>query len=284
MSSESSSPFPPHDAPPISVLRWSGLTDRGRVRANNEDSFLALTFDSREVRFLGKTGQDSLAKADFVFAVSDGMGGEKSGEFASRIAVDKITRLLPKSFGLSAKGISAGHQDVLTELFNAVHRDLSRMSEVYEECRGMGATLTLVWFTPGWVHWAHVGDSRLYYLPKAGGLTQVSKDDSFVGFLRRSGQINEREARSHPRKNALNKALGAGHMFVDPQVGAVGYEPGDKFLLVTDGVTDGLWDRHLEEILREPDAVITPAQQLLNRALENSGRDNTTAVVIEVIS
>ena len=254
------------------------------MRANNEDSFLALSFDSREVRFLGKTGQDSMAEADFVFAVSDGMGGEKSGEFASRIAVDKITRLLPKSFGLSAKGMTAGYQDVLTELFNAVHRELSRMSEVYEECRGMGATLTLAWFAPGWVYWAHVGDSRLYYLPANGPLTQVSKDDSYVGFLRRSGQLNEREARGHPRKNALNKALGAGHMFVDPQVGAVSYEPGDRFLLITDGVTDGLWDRHLEEILREPDAVITPAQQLLNRALENSGRDNTTAVVVEILA
>ena len=85
-------------------LRWSGLTDVGRVRPNNEDAFLALNFDGHDVRFLGKTGEASLDTTDFVFAVSDGMGGAKSGEFASRIAVDRITKLLPRSFRLRAAG------------------------------------------------------------------------------------------------------------------------------------------------------------------------------------
>ena len=95
-------------------LRWSGLTDRGKVRPNNEDSFLALAFDGREVRRLGKIGNASSATSDFVFAVSDGMGGAKSGEFASRITVEKITQLLPKSFKLSASTIE--QRDVLARL------------------------------------------------------------------------------------------------------------------------------------------------------------------------
>ncbi|HRE84646.1 MAG TPA: serine/threonine-protein phosphatase, partial [Opitutaceae bacterium] len=87
-------PTPSFPSDPATVA-WSGLTDRGRVRANNEDAFLALTVDAYEVRYLGKTGEGSLSASDFVFAVSDGMGGAKSGEIASKLAVDRITQLLP---------------------------------------------------------------------------------------------------------------------------------------------------------------------------------------------
>ena len=263
-------------------LRWSGLTHIGRVRPNNEDTFLALNFDGHEVRFLGKTGQASLAGVDFVYAVSDGMGGAKSGEFASRITVDRITKLLPRNFRLSAAGIASGFEDVLSELFSAIHRDLIHMGFSYEECAGMGATLSLAWFTPAWMYFAHIGDSRIYYLPRGGGLTQLTHDHSHVGWLRRKGQINEREARTHPRRNALNQALGAGHQFLEPHFGAVGHQPGDRFLLCSDGLIDGLWDRHLEEIVRTAPAGASIAQLLVHEAVQNSGKDNTTAVVVEV--
>lgn len=266
-------------------IRWSGMTHVGRVRKNNEDAFLALTFDAREVRYLGKFGEASLESADFVFAVSDGMGGAKSGEFASKIATEQITRLLPRSFGAAAQGLSSGFADILGDLFTRVHRELTKLGESYDECAGMGATLTLAWFAPGWVYFAHVGDSRLYYLPAEGGLKQVSEDDSYVGWLRRNGKINEREHRTHPGKSALSKALGAGHQFVDPQVGAVGCQPGDRFLLCSDGLIDGLWDRSLEELVRDAGhdpGRRTTAQILVESAVENSGRDNTTAVVVEL--
>lgn len=265
------------------TLKWSGLTHPGKFRPNNEDAFLALNFNGGGLQFLGKVGSAPQTEADFVFAVSDGMGGANSGEFASRIAVDKITRLLPRSFRRAAQGMSVDYQDVLPELFTSIHHDMTRMAESYEECAGMGATLTMAWFSPGWMYFAHIGDSRLYYLEAGGQLKQISEDNSHVGWLRRKGKINEREARTHPRRNVLNKALGGGHQFVDPQVGAVSCQPGDIFLLVTDGIIDGLWDRHLEEILRTPDAVITPAQQMVNESLSRSGRDNLTAVVVEVL-
>jgi protein phosphatase len=119
-------------------VHWSGLTHVGRIRKNNEDAFLALAVDGREVRFLGKTGQAPLDGSDFVFAVSDGMGGAKSGEFASRIAVDRITRLFPRAFRLGATGMGTGFADVLTELITSIHNDLIKLSYSYEECAGMG--------------------------------------------------------------------------------------------------------------------------------------------------
>jgi PPM family protein phosphatase len=273
---------PATEAPEV---RWSGLTHIGRVRKNNEDVFLALTIDGHEVHYLGKTGRASLAKNDFVFAVSDGMGGEKSGEFASRIAVDRITRLFPRAFRLAAAGMRAGFNDLLTELVGSIHQDLLRLSYSYEECAGMGATLSLCWVRPESVCFAHVGDSRIYYLPHDGPLTQVTHDHSHVGWLRRKGQLNEREARTHPRRNALQQALGAGHQFIEPHIGAIAHRPGDRFLICSDGLVDGLWDRNIDELLRTPAAVDdlpSLAQRMVDEAVLNSGRDNTTAIVFEI--
>ncbi len=266
-------------------LRWWGQTDRGKVRKNNEDTFLALQFDAQETRFLGKVGEASLETADFVFAVSDGMGGAAAGEFASKITAEKITRLLPRAYKQRAQGLEAGFEDVLSELFDQIHRALLFLGGSYEECAGMGATLSLCWFTPGWMRFAHIGDTRIYYLPKTGGMRQVSHDDTHVGWLYRKGELNERQAKSHPRRNVLQKALGAGHQFVEPQVGAVGCESGDLFLLCSDGVTDGLYDSNLLELLRSPgprEAASNPAARVVETGVSYSGNDNTTALVIEV--
>jgi protein phosphatase len=267
-------------------LRWSGLSDRGKVRANNEDSFLGLQFDAHEVHYLGKIGDALLATHDLVFAVSDGMGGAKAGEFASRIVVDKITRLLPRSFKQSAAGMEAGFADVLGELFTQIHKSLLLLGGSDPDCHGMGATLSLCWFTPGWMFFGHIGDSRIYYLPaQEPGVRQLSQDDTHVGWLYRNGKISEREARNHPGRSSLQRALGAGNQFVEPQVGAVGYESGDRFLLCTDGLVDGLFDEQIAQRLRSPDAAeseLTPAQRLVSASLERSGRDNTTALVVEV--
>jgi|SRR5579883_2064187 len=276
-----------HTPSPARSLKWFGWTDRGKVRPNNEDAFIGLRFDAREIERLGKLGQTSMEKMDCAFAVSDGMGGALSGEYASRVAVEKIALLLPKSFKQAASGIETGFEDLMTEIFGEIHRALSYLGASYEECHGMDTTLTLCWFTPGWLYFGHIGDSRLYYLPASGsGIKQLSHDDTHVGWLLRNGHINEREAREHPRRNVLQKALGGSNQFVDPQVGAVGYEPGDIFLLCTDGLVDGLYDHRLAELLT-PSALkrkkINPAQRLVEASLENGGRDNTTALVIQVI-
>jgi PPM family protein phosphatase len=272
--------------PEAESLRWSGQTHRGKVRPHNEDAFLGLWFDSQEAHHLGKVGEGLLGHADYVFAVSDGMGGAMAGEFASRIAVEKITRLLPRSYKQTAVGLEAGTDDVLTELFDQIHHALTHLGNSYAECSGMGATLSLTWFSPGWMHWAHIGDSRIYYFPARGGdFRQLSHDDTYVGWLLRNGKINEREARNHPRRNVLQKALGAGHQFVDPQLGSVAYEPGDLFLLCTDGVVDSFFDDRLLELMRHPEPsgdAFNPANRIVDAALEGPSRDNITALVVEV--
>ena len=272
---------------PALSLRWFGKTDRGKVRKNNEDAFLGLQFDAREVHHLGRLGETHSSAADCVFAVSDGMGGAHAGEFASRVTVDKIAHLLPWSYRQAAVGLEAGFADVLEELFEQIHRALTFLGSSDEECRGMGSTLSLCWFTPGWLYFGHIGDSRIYYLPaREGGCKQISHDDTHVGWLFRHGKINEREARNHPRRNALQNALGAGHQFVSPQIGAVGFETGDLFLLCTDGLIDGLFDSNLVDLLRSPEPAasgLDPAQRLVQTSVERAGQDNTTALVIEVL-
>jgi protein phosphatase len=262
-------------------LVWNGHTDVGRVRKNNEDSFLGLILDSTGVRYLGKIGEADCGASDFVFAVSDGMGGAMAGEFASRITVEKITKILPPLFRLNAEGLSSAIEGVLRELFIEIHRALVYLGSCYEECRGMGATLSFCWFTPEWMYFGHVGDSRIYYLPHDGPMRQLTEDDTHVGWLYRNGELNERQAKTHPRRNVLQKSLGGGHQFVDPQVGAVRLRAGDRFLLCTDGVTDGLYDARVEDLLRE--SLGEPARELVRQAVEASGRDNTTAMVVDVI-
>jgi protein phosphatase len=260
-------------------LSWSGHTDIGGVRKNNEDSFLGLAIDAEEVRYLGKVGEAGTESADFVFAVSDGMGGAMAGEFASRIAVEKVTRMLPPLFKQNAAGIASGFTEVLEELFSEIHKALLYLGASYEECSGMGATLSLCWFARHWMYFGHIGDSRIYYLPAAGGIKQLTHDDTHVGWLFRAGQLNEREAKNHPRRNVLQAALGAGHQFVTPQVGAVGFETGDRFLLCTDGVTDAIYNDQLPGLLDEgADA----ADQLVREAVSRSGRDNSTALIVRV--
>lgn len=278
----------PNNLPAIhGRLKWSGQTDRGKVRNKNEDAFLCVQFDSREVHYLGKNGEGPLEAFDYIFAVGDGMGGALAGEFASRVAVEKITRLLPTAFRQSLVGLPMGFNDVLTELFEEIHSALLFLGNSYEECLGMGTTLSLCWFTPVSVYFAHIGDSRIYYLPaREGGMRQLTQDDTHVGWLLRNGKINEWEARIHPQRHILQRVLGAHQQFVDPQLGAINWQSGDGFLLCTDGLVEGLFDNQLADLLRRPDKIESqspPALRLVQASLERSGRDNTTAVVIEVL-
>jgi protein phosphatase len=259
------------------------MTHKGRVRQNNEDAFLALTFDGLQPRFLGKTGEAAMEGGHFVFAVSDGMGGAAAGEFASRVAVDKITRFMAVGYKLASKGPSERFDGLLSDIFASIHKDLLSFGWSYPECAGMGTTLSVCWFTPLRLHFAHVGDSRIYQLPQKSHLRQLTHDHSHVGWLRRTGKLSELEARVHPHRNALSQALGAGQQFVEPQIETLEWKRGDRYLICSDGVVEGLWDRRLEEVLEAPAPIQGLAAAIVTEAVNVSGGDNATAVVVEVL-
>ena len=270
-------------------LRWSGTTDRGKFRPNNEDQLLVVAFNTEEFTYLPREGEVHVGDFDYVFAVSDGMGGELSGEFASKFAVENITRLLPRRFRLADFHNPADIRSLLEDLFLGIHHQLTLLGESYDEGKNMGATLSLVWVIQGVCYFGHIGDSRIYHLPRGANekVRQVTDDHTHVGWLRRSGQINEREARNHPRKNVLSQSLGSGNQFVEPQIGEIPCLPGDRLLLCSDGVTDGLWDHALADLLRtritDPEHPGTGAAvRIVREAVAESGRDNATAIVVEI--
>ena len=273
-------------------VNWSAFSHAGTFRSNNEDRFLAVISNQNGVRYLGKVGCASTSDGDTIFAVADGMGGERSGELAGKIAMDELTRMLPKAQALNQSILAETYPQILKDLFVSIHKELSRIGfDVH--CRNMGSTFTVVWIHGRLAMFAHLGDTRLYRLVRAEGegpnplkMTQISEDHTFVGWLRRTGQINERQSRFHPRKNVLSRALGAGHQIIEPQIGSFVMTPGERLVLCTDGVIEGLWDhaiRDLASATDHQDQQQSAAERMVLSAVAESGRDNSTAIIVEAM-
>ncbi len=269
----------PRNVSDVQRVHWSGHTDCGHVRPNNEDSFLALRFNAQELEYLGKVGEAPTGPYDFVFAVSDGMGGAHAGEFASRITVDKITHLLPRSFQHSALGLQAGFKDIFEELFAQIHRALVFVGDSDEEINGMQSTLSLCWFAPGWMSSLTSATRASTTCPKGAGRVEAAQPRRHLRRLAPAHRPDQRARgpRHHPRRTALQKALGGGTSSSIPTSAPSATEPGDQFLLCTDGLTEGLYDSQLFELLRHPDpiAATAPPARRLSR-LRWSARGRTT--------
>ena len=239
-----------------------GITDTGKLRDNNEDTFIA------------EVGANKM----IIGAVIDGVGGYSGGEIAAKIAKDTLLESLmqeSKDPVISLlKGIKLSNTKIYEERIHVKEHD--KMACVL--------TVALADITNNTFYYAHVGDTRLY-LFRDGRLIKVTQDHSVVGFLEETGRLSEEEAMRHPKRNEINKALGFEvHKsdeanFIDS--GSSPFLPGDTLLLCSDGLTDMITHSSISSILSQEKNVEQKAKELIDAANNAGGKDNITVVLIQ---
>ena len=257
---------------------WHSLTSQGKNHPANDDSHLAFQITPDDARPLDAIGQSLLDPAHLLLAVSDGMGGKQAGEFASRLIMSWIRRHAYAHYD----DLEKGNTEPLTNLLNEAHQGLNELAEKDPKLKGMGATLTLAWLTSTHLHFAHIGDSRLY-LHRDGETQQLTKDHNIAWSQWKRGQLLEIQYRQHPRRSALYEALGGGHPSINPHIDSVPIQPGDLLLICSDGLIDGLWERHIHEALSEKESDLKAiATEMLARSNNNDDTDDTTLILAQV--
>ena len=227
-------------------------TDPGRKRRGNEDSFV---------------WQPPL------FAIADGMGGARAGEVASALAAG----------ALKEAGAGAGGEERVIALIQEANRRVHERASTDAATSGMGTTITVALVEPnGTITFGHVGDSRAYLL-RGGRLEQLTDDHSLVAELVRRGELSPREAEVHPQRSVITRALGT-----DPDVDVDAFpvqpEPGDLYLICSDGLSDMVDSETLERIMVEQrDDLPALTKALVAAANRGGGDDNITAVVFEMV-
>ncbi len=268
--------------PQETTLHWAALSHNGSRKPLNEDSLIAFASGPHGAEILPHTGRHSLAHHDLVFAISDGMGGANAGDIASSIILQQMTEIIPETFKAAASGIFPDSLSHLADALRSVHEQINALSQESPEKSGMAATLALAWFTPENLYIANVGDSRVYR-SRGESLEQISRDHTSAWGQWKRGEISEIEYRAHPRRAALYEVVGGGHPKVNPHFAAIPYETGDRFLICSDGLIDGLWERHLSDGLAQcSNDPSNTAASLLTRAITNAGADDTSLMIITI--
>ena len=235
----------------LRIAEKASLTDVGRQRQSNEDSFL---------------------ERAPVFAVADGMGGARAGEVASRMAVE--------AFDAPAGG--AVPEEVLRTVAREANRRIYEMAQGDSEHAGMGTTLTAAMVTGREVAVGHVGDSRLYRL-RNGKLERLTEDHSLVEELMRQGRLTPEEAESHPQRSIITRALGP-EPDVDVETFTHTARDGDVYLICSDGLSGMVAEEEIAEIIADSASLKESAQRLVNAANKNGGKDNITVVLFRLES
>jgi serine/threonine protein phosphatase PrpC len=233
--------------------RASALTDTGRRRPHNEDTFVC---------------------DPPLFAVADGVGGAQAGEIASRLAAAALEERRPDALG----------EDTLIELLREANGRIYRHALDDPAAAGMGTVVTalLVDEAGGTVAIGHVGDSRAYRL-RNGELEQLTPDHSLVGELVRAGKLSAEEAEQHPHRSVITRAVGT-EPSVEVEALTVATAPGDLYLICSDGLTDIVRDDQIAELIAEAgNDPNTVAEALVGAANSAGGIDNITVVLFEMI-
>lgn len=234
-------------------MKWTARSEIGRVRKNNEDAYFATD---------EKGG---------LFIVADGMGGHAAGERASLLATEILSQSIVATTERNPK--------ILQDAVMRANAEILHEARQHDELKGMGTTCTLLTFSEEDFYFTNIGDSRLYRLREE-SLELLTRDDSFVNYLVELGEITEEEARSHPNRNMLTRALGTDeHLEVHIEKGQ--WVRGDRYLLCSDGLSSMVEDGRMEELLLGEDLEVV-ADELAQEALSEGGRDNITLVLIEM--
>ena len=230
---------------------FAGVTDPGRRRRRNEDAYVC---------------QPPL------FAIADGMGGAQAGEVASGLAAAVLEE---------ATGDERGEERV-SSLIQEANRRVFQRSNEDAATSGMGTTMTVALLdnTDGTIAFGHVGDSRAYRV-RGGELEQLTDDHSLVGELVRSGRLSPEEAESHPQRSVITRALGT-EPDVDVDTFTVEAEPGDIYLLCSDGLTDMISTRDILAAVEDSRDLDDAARSLVDAANVGGGEDNITVVLFEI--
>lgn len=236
------------------------LTDIGLVRSKNQDSF----FISNECDFP-------------LFIMADGMGGHNGGEIASSDAINIV-----KSFFLENKEKLTNKKNIRSIIEESIQKaniNIYKKSLEIAEYNGMGTTISLCYVFKNHIFIGHVGDSRIYKIEND-NIIQITEDHSLVNELIKKGQITKEEAKNHPQKNMITRAVGTS-FDIEVDILEIKYKNDDKVILCTDGLFNMVYEDQIMTIIKNTIPIKDIGEKLVDKAKENGGLDNISVIIIE---
>lgn len=243
------------------MLKTFSITNIGKKRKLNQDFIY--------------TSEQPVGKLPNVFIVADGMGGHKAGDYASKVTVETIVEEIRKSEESQAA-------IVLDHAIRTANALIRKCAEESPDLEGMGTTVVAATCDGDILQVANVGDSRLY-IANHREIRQITRDHSLVEEMVRMGGIGREEARNHPDKNIITRAVGADDT-IKPDFFTVKLDYGDTVLMCTDGLTNMLEDEEIRMILEESRDMVEKAEELVKAANEKGGKDNISVILIDPLS
>ena len=239
------------------MLKAWGMKDIGKCREINQDYIFV--------------SEEPIGNLPNLFLVADGMGGHKAGDLASEYTVAKVQEAVSKS-------MQTIPYQILKGAFQYANQKLLEKAGESDSYTGMGTTLVAATVKDDAVYVVNVGDSRLYKIGDK--IEQITEDHSLVEEMVRMGEISKEQARNHPDKNIITKAMGVSDT-VEPDYFDTDLQKGECLLMCSDGLTNMVSDRQIKEIVELRTDLESCAKELIRAANQNGGRDNIAVVLIE---